>query len=99
MLPRTRTIVAATRVEVPPGGTEASFPLSLDELGSWASGSPRAVPVVVELWAQPVLDPPQDAVRLRVKDREKCPLGPPSAKRRVRHSRQRSQANCSTPKA
>lgn len=68
VLPRTRIVVAATRVEVPPCGTEVPVPLGLDELGSWASGSPRAAPVVVELWAQPVLDPPQDAVRLRVTD-------------------------------
>jgi beta-glucosidase len=66
LLPRTRTVVAMRRVEVPPGESEVRMALGPDELGSWASGSPRAVPVMVELWAQPVLDPPEDAVRLRV---------------------------------
>jgi beta-glucosidase len=66
LLPRTRTVVAMRRVEVPPGESEVRMALGPDELGSWASGSPRAVPVMVELWAQPELDPPEDAVRLRV---------------------------------
>ncbi|UVY84058.1 glycoside hydrolase family 3 C-terminal domain-containing protein [Brachybacterium sp. NBEC-018] len=66
ILPRTRTVLAAARAEVPRGVSEQVITLGLDALGSWAIGAPRAVPAEVELWTQPVLEPPADAVRVRI---------------------------------
>ncbi|ATG55802.1 beta-glucosidase [Brachybacterium ginsengisoli] len=66
LLPRARTVLAARRAEVPPGGAEVELMLGLDALGSWASGAPRAVPARIQVWAEPVLDPPEGAASVRV---------------------------------
>jgi beta-glucosidase len=66
ILPRARTVLAAQRTEVPVGGGEVELRLGLDALGSWASGAPQAVPARIEVWAEPVLDPPAGAVSVRV---------------------------------
>ena len=67
ILPRTRTVLAARRVLVPPGGTEVELALGLDALGSWASGAPVAVPARVQVWAEPVLEAPDGAVDVHVR--------------------------------
>ena len=66
ILPRTRTVLAAGRHEVPAGGGEVVVELGLDALGSWADGTPQAVPVRLEVWAEPVLTPPAGAVTVQV---------------------------------
>jgi len=67
--PRRRQLLAVRRVTVPAGGTTTvTFELGVDELGSWASGAPVAVPVVVSVWCGPEPDPPADALQVRVTD-------------------------------
>ncbi|MFC0673228.1 glycoside hydrolase family 3 protein [Brachybacterium hainanense] len=66
IVPRTRMVLAARRTVVEPGASELVLDLGLDALGSWASGSPHAVPAQVEVWTQPELAPPTDAHRIRV---------------------------------
>src|SRR5699024_12353394 len=68
ILPRTRTVLAARRVLVPPGSTEAELALGLEALGSWTSGAPVAVPARMQVWAEPVLEAPAGAVEVRVRD-------------------------------
>ncbi|MFD5829976.1 glycoside hydrolase family 3 protein [Lentzea sp. NPDC060358] len=63
--PRRRTLLAVRRVD---GEPVAEFRLGLDELGSWQTGRPVAVPVEIGLWATDDTDEPADAVRIRVTD-------------------------------
>ncbi|WP_263121304.1 glycoside hydrolase family 3 N-terminal domain-containing protein [Cellulomonas sp. RIT-PI-Y] len=65
--PRRRTLLAVRRVVLAPGErTTLTYDLDLDALGSWSTGEPVAVPVHLSLWSGPDLDPPEDAVTLRV---------------------------------
>jgi beta-glucosidase len=67
--PRRRQLLAVRRVTVPAGGTTTvTFELGVDELGSWATGEPVAVPVVVSVWCGLEPDPPADALQVRVTD-------------------------------
>lgn len=67
--PRRRQLLAVERTSVPAGGTATvTFELGVDELGSWATGEPVAVPVVVSVWCGPEPDPPADAPQVRVTD-------------------------------
>ncbi|WP_435156434.1 glycoside hydrolase family 3 protein [Amycolatopsis sacchari] len=64
--PRRRSLLAVRRVSCEPGETTVAFTLGLDELGSWASGRPVAVPVEVGVWSSDETDEPGHAVRIRV---------------------------------
>ncbi|SKC45636.1 glycoside hydrolase family 3 protein [Krasilnikoviella flava] len=69
--PRRRTLLGVRRVTVEPGATTPlTFRLGLDELGSWASGVPAAVPLTVGVWCTPDTDQPADAATVRVTDQE-----------------------------
>ncbi|MFC7878978.1 glycoside hydrolase family 3 protein [Isoptericola sp. NPDC057391] len=69
--PRRRTLLGVRRATVGPGTTTAvTFRLGLDELGSWASGTPTAVPVTVGVWCGPDTDEPAGATTVRVTDQE-----------------------------
>src|SRR5690606_2229025 len=55
--PRRRTLLGVQRATVDAGATTSlTFRLGLDELGSWASGAPAAVPVTVGVWCTPDTD-------------------------------------------
>ncbi len=66
--PRRRTLLAVRRVRCAPGETTVEFTLGLDELGSWRTGQPIAVPVEVGMWSTDETDEPAHAVRVRVTD-------------------------------
>lgn len=66
IVPRARTVLAVRRLDIGPGRSAVTFALTLDALGSWASGRPCAVPGEIEIWAEPQLAPPADALRIRV---------------------------------
>ena len=69
--PRRRTLLGVQRATVDAGATTSlTFRLGLDELGSWASGAPAAVPVTVGVWCTPDTDEPADATTVRVTDQE-----------------------------
>ncbi len=68
ILPRARTVLAAQRVRVPPGGIEAELALGLEALGSWTSGAPVAVPARVQVWAESTLEAPDGAMDVHVRD-------------------------------
>lgn len=69
--PLRRCLLAARRATCAPGvETTIEFELGLDELGSWESGRPVAVPVEVGVWSSDEPDEPGHAVRLRVTDEE-----------------------------
>ncbi|WP_129789935.1 glycoside hydrolase family 3 N-terminal domain-containing protein [Promicromonospora panici] len=69
--PRRRQLLAVRRASAAAGGTTTvTFELGVDELGSWASGEPVAVPVVVSVWCGPEPDPPADALTIRVTDKK-----------------------------
>ncbi|MFD9700445.1 glycoside hydrolase family 3 protein [Lentzea sp. NPDC059081] len=63
--PRRRTLLAVRRVQ---DETTIEFELGLDELGSWATGQPVAVPVEIGIWSTDETDEPAHAVRVRVTD-------------------------------
>lgn len=67
--PRRRQLLAVRRATVAAGTTTTvTFELGLDELGSWASGAPVAVPVTLSVWCTEESDPPADALPVRVTD-------------------------------
>jgi beta-glucosidase len=69
--PRRRSLLAVRRTTCAPGvETTVEFELGLDELGSWGSGRPVAVPVEVGVWCSDETDEPGHAVRVRVTDEE-----------------------------
>ncbi|WIX98233.1 glycoside hydrolase family 3 N-terminal domain-containing protein [Amycolatopsis mongoliensis] len=65
--PRRRSLLTVRRVTCPPGETTIEFELGLDELGSWATGRPVAVPVEVDVWSTGETG---HAVRVRVTDED-----------------------------
>lgn len=72
--PRRRSLLTVRRVRVPGGSsTIIDVALGLDELGSWASGRPVAVPLEQLVWADATHDPPENAVVVRVADEEGTP--------------------------
>lgn len=72
--PRRRSLLTVRRAQVPgESGTIIDFALGRDELGSWASGRPVAVPVELLVWADATHDPPEDAIVMRVADEEGAP--------------------------
>lgn len=72
--PRRRSLLTVRRVQVPGGsGSVVDIALGRDELGSWASGRPVAVPLEVLVWADAAHDPPENAVVVRVADEEGRP--------------------------
>ncbi|WP_440900385.1 glycoside hydrolase family 3 protein [Actinosynnema sp.] len=66
--PRRRTLLAVRRVTCEPGESVVEFVLGLDELGSWATGRPVAVPVEIGAWSGDEVDEPGGAARIRVTD-------------------------------
>ncbi|AXX31992.1 glycoside hydrolase family 3 C-terminal domain-containing protein [Actinosynnema pretiosum subsp. pretiosum] len=66
--PRRRTLLAVRRVLCEPGESVVEFALGLDELGSWATGRPVALPVEIGAWSGDEVDEPADAVRISVTD-------------------------------
>ncbi|RMI13409.1 glycoside hydrolase family 3 protein [Cellulomonas triticagri] len=69
--PRRRGLLGVQHATVAPGGSVAlTYPLGLDALGSWADGSPVAVPVTVAAWCTPDPDAPAGTAAVRVTDQE-----------------------------
>ncbi|MCS7476845.1 glycoside hydrolase family 3 N-terminal domain-containing protein [Umezawaea endophytica] len=67
--PRRRSLLAVRRTTCAPRSTTTvEFELGLDELGSWASGRPVAVPVEIGVWSSDETDEPGNAPRVRVTD-------------------------------
>ncbi|HEX7306351.1 glycoside hydrolase family 3 protein [Lentzea sp.] len=62
--PRRRTLLAVQRAR----SETVEFTLGLDELGSWATGRPVAVPVEIGIWSTDETDEPAHAVRIHVTD-------------------------------
>lgn len=70
--PRRRVVLALVTLDVPAGRTvTAGFPLGRAALGTWGDDlRPTVRPLEVDCWTDDVLDPPPDAVRLRVTDED-----------------------------
>lgn len=67
--PRRRTLLSVRRVRVEARSAAVlPFVLGPDELGSWAEGRPEARPAEVLAWTASTLDPPADAVAVRITD-------------------------------
>jgi len=70
--PRRRVVLALVTLDVPAGrAVTAGFPLGRAALGTWGDDlRPTVRPLEVDCWTDDVLDPPPDAVRLRVTDED-----------------------------